>query len=290
MRTSIAVLSIFMSAAWAQSLIPTGISNSCSDFINALNSDSSLSSCIDSLARATSAYGPLAPHGNRTIASMTSALDTFCTPATMSSCSATAVRAKLGEFYAACTKELSSEPNNDVIRMYDTFYAIMPLKEAVCSKDDNGRYCVTEISKGTHTKRSLVERAPGDQVAFIPNATSIASSNLLFLYLKGDMPSEKLCTTCTKNVLSAYMGFESTVPYAPGLAQSVLLRGQIELYEGVNKTCGQTFLGSAVQAAAGLGSGIFGDSANVNGAHGAAKLQIATLLSGLLMIGCALVL
>jgi len=290
MITSFAVLSVLTSAAWAQSFTPAGISGSCRDFLTALNTVSSLASCFSPLVRATAAYGPLAPQSNPTVASMTSALDALCAPSA-SSCPVSAVRTKLGEFYAACTKELTSEPNNDVIRTYDTFYALMPLKEAVCSKDDNGRYCVTETTKSGKTKRSLVERGPGDQVAFIPNATSIGSSNLLFLYIKGDLPSDKLCTTCTKNVLSAYMGFQSTVPYAPGLAQSILLRGQIELYQGVTKTCGKDFLGGAAQAAAGLGSsGPLGGSASPNGAQGAAKLQFATLVSGLLAIGFALVL
>jgi len=290
MFTSIAFLSILTSAAWAQLLIPTGISSSCSDFFTALNSDSSLASCITPLVRATSAFGPLAQPSTPTVASMTSALDTLCSSSTASSCSASVLRAKLGDFYAACAKELTSDPNNDVIRTYDTFYVLMPLKEAVCSKDDSGRYCATETSG--HIKRSLEERQRADetQVAFVPNVTSIASTNLLFLYIKGDLPSDKLCTTCTKKVLSAYMGFESTVPYAPGLAQSVLLRGQIELYQGVSNTCGKDFLGGAVQAASGLSSnGIFGGSAK-SSAHRAVELQIATLVSGLLAIGFPLVL
>lgn len=289
MITTIAVLSLLSSAAWAQ-LIPSGISSSCSGFLTSLNSDPTIDACIAPLVSATSAYGPLGAHPKSpTLASMTTALDTFCAAANSTTCPPALMRGKLTDFYAACTKELGTDFNVDVVTMYDTFYTLIPLQEAVCSKDDNGRYCVTETSKGSagNTKRELAARAPaaGQQTAFVPNVTSIASSNLLFLFITPDLPSATLCTTCTKDVLGAYLGFESTMPYAPGLAQSVLLKGQVPLYQGVTNTCGSTFLGGAVQAAAGLGSnGILGQGTSGAPHNG---LQLSGVLAGLAAIGCA---
>jgi len=297
MIISLTVLSVLTSAVWAQqsNLVPSGISSTCTAFFTSLNTDTSLGTCITPLVSATSAYGPLAPHNRTaTAASMTSTLDTFCSPAAASSCPASLIRAKLGEFYAACTKELGSEPNTEVITMYDVLYALLPLKTAVCSKDDGGKYCAIETSSPLRrrTTGDLFKRGPGDtQVALKPNATSMAATNLLFLFLKGDLSSEKLCTTCTRNILTAYIEAESEIPYAPGLAQSVLFHGQIDLYAGVVSTCGKTFLGGAVQAAGGIGSnGVFGESSSPNGARGARRLDIASAVTGLAAIGFALVL
>jgi hypothetical protein len=82
----------------------------------------------------------------------------------------------------------------------------------------------------------------------------MASTNILFLYLTPDLPDNKLCTTCTKNILRAYMDFEASVPYAPGLAQSALFPGQTQLYQAITSKCGKDFLGGPAQAAGGIGS------------------------------------
>ena len=51
-------------------------------------------------------------------------------------------------------------------------------------------------------------------------------------------------------------GFESAIPYAPGLGHGPLMSGQTQLYLAVQNTCGATFLSGAVQAAGGLSGGI----------------------------------
>jgi len=57
------------------------------------------------------------------------------------------------------------------------------------------------------------------------------------------------------------------------------------------RTCGKPFLGGAVQAASGIGAnGVFGESSNANGARGARRLDIASVVAGLAAIGLALVL
>jgi hypothetical protein len=293
--------------------IPDGISSSCTTFLTNLNNDAGLAGCIAPLVAATSKYGPTASHKTTpTVAGVSSDLDNLCAPSTTTACPQPLIRSNLGDFLAACNPELTSDPNDDVIRTYDVLYALIPLQEAVCSKDDNGTYCATETtppgSDGSANvaprgltpaeiseylaspATGLSKRAAGDQVAFVPNASTIANTNLLFLFLNGDMSSDKLCTTCTKNVLTAYINFESAIPYGPGLSQSVLLGGQIQLWSDVSQTCGTNFLGGAVEAAGGLGTNSpFGSASG--GARSAGYVGAsAVVAAGLSAVGFALAL
>ena len=274
-------------------MIPTDISQSCSDFLTALNSDDDLAACTAPLLSATSAYGPLSKNLTEkpTLADLDSTLDTLCSPST-ASCPSTLIRTKLTEFYANCTDELTSNPNDDVILTYDVLYALTPLKQVVCSKDDNGTYCVTESTPPPTTQHGTSQkRDTADQTAFVPNATTVASTNLFFLFLTGQEPASQLCTTCTKEVISAFIDAESNQPYAPGLGQSRLFPGQTMLYQGIENTCGQSFLSGAVQAAGGLGSnGILGNKSKTSGARSSRELGFVATIVGAVVIGFAWVL
>ena len=76
--------------------------------------------------------------------------------------------------------------------------------------------------------------------------------------------------------MTAYVGFESDIAYAPGLASSVLLSGQAALYAAISKTCGASFMNNAVQAAGSLSDSII--SGNKNGAVGSGVGNVASLL------------
>lgn len=52
-----------------------------------------------------------------------------------------------------------------------------------------------------------------DENALLPNATTFRTTNLPFLFLSGEMGQKQLCTPCTKNILAAYVGFETDYPY-----------------------------------------------------------------------------
>ena len=241
------------------------------------------------IVNATSAFSPLANSTNASSSAVTSALSTLCSSS--STCSATDVRGQLSSFYSSCTNELTGDsPNNDVIRIYDVLYTITPLKQAVCSKDDSGNYCVNQVSSSatssisgagsksvSSTQQGVYElvqnnlfsyaegssfskRGEDDEnlAGLIPNTTTYRSSNLAFLFLNSEMSSDELCVSCTRSVLSAYISFEQTVPYALGIANSPMLGGQSDLYNAVTNTCGSSFLSGAVQAAGGLQDGIIG--------------------------------
>jgi len=170
---------------------------------------------------------------------------------------------------------------------------LTPLKEAVCSKDESGRYCVTQATSSSSAAaagpsdakvNAVIGTTPGPnlgsikqylwsqtstvgkraaapaQAAIIPNVTTYHDSNLLFMFLTPDTDASQLCTACTRSVLMSYINFESSVPYAPGLKQSPLMSGQSELYQGVLSKCGKNFFNSGVQAAGGISGGVLGGS------------------------------
>jgi hypothetical protein len=189
------------------------------------------------------------------------------------------MRKWLTQFYAQCRTELTSNPVAAVKQIYDVLYASNPLRTAICSKDDNGSYCVTKLPASNGLKNALSTGGspaltPSDLVqkqstparraattALVPNITTYQNTNLLFLFLQPDssaqssLQSSSQCTACTRNIMTAYINFESVTPYGLGLANSLLLAGQQKLYDAVTNTCGKTFLSGVVQAAGGLSSG-----------------------------------
>lgn len=116
---------------------------------------------------------------------------------------------------------------------------------------NNNLYNAANAS-GVATRRDLSNAT----TALVPNTTTYQDTNLPFMFLQPSMPSSELCTTCARNILTAYIDFESSSPYAPGLSNSLLFAGQISLYNNVTSKCGQSFLNGAVQAAGGLSSGL----------------------------------
>jgi hypothetical protein len=190
-------------------------------------------------------------------------------------------------YYSACSAELTTNLNDAVLRTYDVLYALTPLREAVCALSDNGKYCVTQLNttsgssasgdvdlvtsntqqvlqKYLYTSSGSGASARRDvsnsTTALIPNTTTFQDTNLVFLFLNPKMNSTRLCTTCTRNILTSYITFESSLPYAPGLNNSLLLSGQTALYNAIVSTCQSGFLSGAVQAAGGLSSGLLNGS------------------------------
>jgi len=278
MIKSFAIISLLSTVVLAQGtpanttnpLIPTGISPNCQTFLTALNSDSSLTTCTSTLITTTAAYGP---GGSPSSADVTSSLGQLCSEATSNTCPDSLIRGKLADFYPACSAELTTQPNTAVLQIYDVLYALTSFKRAICTKDDSGKYCVTEMKApadgAISSRASLVRRA--NDTAITPNLDAYRKTNLPFLFLAATLDTAALCTTCTRNVLTAYIKWELDCPYAPGLAQSILLGGQSVLYAGVQDKCGSTFLNGAVAAAGGLGNNV--GSFGASGSPAGVKLQ-----------------
>jgi len=249
----------------ANPLIPSSASEKCADYLAKLDADGSITSCTKPIITATSAFAPSKADAP-TSADISTALSSLCSSST---CTPSAFRSELTSFYAACSDELTTSADSGVMELYDALYALIPLTESVCTKDDSGAYCVTS-SQATAAKRELTIRAPAktssSQIITV-NTTTFRSSNLAFLYLSADSPKSTLCTTCTKNILASYISFESSIPYAASLAQSPILGGQSDLYEAVLSQCGSDFLDtSGVQAFGGL-SGSVGSSSSAMSAR-----------------------
>ncbi|KAJ7092492.1 hypothetical protein B0H15DRAFT_922043 [Mycena belliarum] len=275
------------SSSTANPYIPTGISSSCTTYLNSLNADTQLTACTSALMTASSAFGPGGNATSPTKSDITTALTSICKTSTTSTCSQSLIAGKLASFYTACGAELTSSPNAQVKMVYDTFYSLLPLLSAVCSTDDTGNWCVMKAKASSSAKnlapalKSVARRAE-PVTAYMPNATTINTNNILFLFLDGSLPKADLCTTCTRNIITSYVSFEAGTQYAPGIAQSVLMSGQTAIYSGVVATCGADFL-AAVKAAGGLGS------SGTSGSSGALAVRpagglLAVLLAGLVAL------
>ncbi|KAF7794873.1 hypothetical protein EIP86_006015 [Pleurotus ostreatoroseus] len=276
---SFAVFSLFVSVAVAESLIPSGISDGCSSYLNQLDSDTTLKSCTSALVSATSAF---ASSSSPSSDAVSSALSSLCSAD--SACSDTAIRTSLASFYSACEDELTSNINTEVLQLYDVLYTLSPLQQATCSKDDSGNFCATQIQGSAPDASSLFT---SDQETLTPNFSTLEQTNAAFLYLTPDLTSDKLCTSCTRSIMTAYISFESNLAYAPGLAQSVLLSGQTALYKQISTTCGANFMNNAVQAAGSLSDSII-NANSAPRAAGASAGGLASLLGAVTIAAAAM--
>lgn len=180
----------------------------------------------------------------------------------------------MADFYSACSAELTSNPNTDVLQIYDTLYTILPIKTAICSQDDGGNYCSTQAKlpassgQAAQIQKVLAIPADGNVAALVVNGTTFGNANIPFLFLQPSLSSADLCNVCTRKILNAYLNFEAKVPYAPGMAKSFLLSNQPALYLGIQNTCGSSFLSQAgvVQAAGGLSGGALSNTKAKNSA------------------------
>jgi hypothetical protein len=173
-------------------------------------------------------------------------------------CDGSTISSALSSFAGACSAELTS--NAAVTLLYDALYVVSPMKTALCAQSDSGSYCLLSSSNSSSSSSGSVASAASDAQKYIStsdgtlNGTTFSSTNLPFMFLQSSLSSAQ-CTTCTRNIMTAYINTMSNVPYAPGTSNSVLLSSQPTLYQAVTTTCGSNFLSGAVQAAGGLGTG-----------------------------------
>lgn len=239
-------------------------------------------SCLSSLTNVTAAFGP----GGSGSASSDSVKSAISTLSSGSSCPETTIRGTLTDFYGACQEELTSNLNAAAVQIYDVLYTIIPLVNAATSKDDSGNFCATEIAGTAPSASSLYST---EQTVVTPDFNTLQSSNAVFLFLTPSLSSDKLCTTCTRNIITSYISFESDISYAPGLPNSVLLKGQSALYQAVQSTCGATFLSGAVQAAGSLSDGLIsGKTSGASRTIGASSGTIAALFGAAAVVAAAL--
>jgi len=281
---SLAIVPFLVAAVYAGTnpLIPQGISNGCSTFMTSLDSDPQILSCTKAFTTAVNNFGVGSNSGNVSTTAVNSALNTLSSSS--SACSGSTLRSKLTDFYSACSNELTSSPNSDVMRAYDVLYVLYPFSQAVVTKDDSGNYCVIEIGSTSNTTKTLLSsgspnsspaanlwttlsssgNARRDEQVIIPNVQQFKNSNLVFLGLQPSFTADQLCKPCTRNVLNQYIQFMSSTPYALGISNSPLMSGEPGLYNAVQQKCGAPFLSGSVQAAGGISDGLINGATDLS--------------------------
>jgi hypothetical protein len=291
---TVAILSALVSVVAAQtsSFIPTsGVSDTCKAYLAQLDGNTSLKSCTSALAGATSAFSSSSGGGS---AAVSSSLSNLCGNTIDGACSTTTMGKVIAEIFAACQKEINS--NDQVKMLFDTVYVMGPFRKALCAKDDSGRSCATQIPKSNGLVAGGV--APSNAQKYIAstngavstvNATTFTNQNVPFLFISQDSDASTLCTTCTRNIFTAYADWETQVPYAPGISQSKLLQSQNNIYSAIKSKCPSNFLSSSgVQAAGAAGKGI--GSGLLNGAERTASGAASALIGGALLAVVAMAL
>lgn len=144
--TSVAIISGLVASVWAQSTptnqLASQVSTSCANYLKRLDDSTELSECMTRLVDATAAFNP-ATDGEPSASEISSTLRTLCS----AGCDENLLRTQLASFYTACQSDLvGANANKDLVTMYDVFYVISPLRNAVCSRNSsNNNYCVQEI-------------------------------------------------------------------------------------------------------------------------------------------------
>jgi len=146
---------------------------------------------------------------------------------------------------------------------------MIPFLQSLCTKDDSGNYCVNGPSATTRefdeddsfslsnilallyikTDNGALTRR---DEATVPNMSAISANNSMFLFFTPDLSAAQLCVTCLRNVMTAYINFQSDIPFAYPLNSSILLSGQLALYNAILSICPANFLAGAATAAGGL--------------------------------------
>lgn len=173
-------------------------------------------------------------------------------------CSEKDVRSTLANFSKECSTELNADSDQarELILLYDYVYSLVPVRNAISAKGDDGSWCLTTVAKTVEaTSKPNIEKYLVVQERSAVNGTTFSSSNAAFGFLQPSLSNEVLCTTCTRKILSAWIDFGSNTPHAVGLESSVLLKGQKSLLDAVDTKCGNDFFGGAVQAAGGISAG-----------------------------------
>jgi len=285
MFRSLAIIPILTAVVLAQttsSLIPQGISSSCSQFLDNLNNDTTITTCTSAITQATASFAKASSS-----AAVTSALDALCAPSIDTACPSDLLTSKITAFYTACTAELTSNPNPQVVLTYDVLYTIYPYRGAICSKDDSGNYCSAEAQLPSGTTAEAVQAimaspSPANSEALMPNPTTFKNYGVAFMFLTNITSAQ--CNDCTRKIVNSYMNFQSITQYAPGFGHSALLSGQPSIYASIETQCGSTFLasGSAVKAAGGLSGGTLGGTTS-------GAVQVSGIAAGLVASGVSVV-
>lgn len=180
-------------------------------FFSGLNSSPAVQSCIS-------------PALNALQSNNAPSISSLCAATTSNTCPDSTMRSWLAYFRGNCTNELLTNPNQQVVGIYTSFYAIKPFLNAVCAKDTaTGSYCLSQLGSNSTAKAAggmaNAAQQPLADANGVPNAEAFSNANILWLGANPNMDAASLCTTCTKNVLTSYIQWESANPPAVNIAR-----------------------------------------------------------------------
>jgi hypothetical protein len=252
------------------------VTDGCKTFLQSFNADSKISSVLAPLLTATARFNPSS--GQQSIkADVTWALNELCDP--KAAFKASDIQTTVTNYYSACQSDMVSGNQPDLTRTFELLYALPPLRNAVCSKDATGAYCLSSAKKnGGHADT----QAPTNQV----NLQSWSSSHIHYLFINADETPEQLCTACTKQVLTAYVSYENVLPFPMGMSSSVLLKDQKALWSAITAKCPADFTQGILSAA----NAVPVDISNVAAQNGASSVVLSTtgLVGALVALTAAL--
>jgi hypothetical protein len=153
---------------------------------------------------------------------------------------------------SAASASASGAANSTVLLANFAAEALTPVQIAA-----NNLY-ITVSSAASGIARRFLDQLNARQVqqstfatVITPNSTTYRTTNLPFLFLQPSFTSSQLCTPCTREIMVAYIKWESAVPYALGLSASPILGGQLALWNAINSTCGTNYV-NAINAEVGV--------------------------------------
>lgn len=228
-RSAVAVLSLILVVAAQDYKPPQGVSADCASFLTSLNADAGLTTCLTSITKATKALNSTDANS----AQVTSAFDGLCSDA--NACDTPAIRSLLNTFSQKCPDDLVNV--QDVSATYDLLYNLLPMRATICTKDSTtGSYCAMQSSTVGDAQLELPD-GPLSKIVQA-NLDALGTANTGFLFMTPASNPTALCSVCFQDILSFYVDFEDSTPYAMGVTLSPLLQGQAALWQAVTDTCG----------------------------------------------------
>lgn len=231
-RSTVATVLTLLVTVIAQHDDTAGVQNidgGCQSFLNTLDANDKLASCLASINNATSAFQS-ADFTSPTEADITAAFANLCSS---NACVEDDIIDLLTTFSQSCKEDLVS--NQEVSSSYDMLYNLLPMRTTLCTKDGD-EFCA--VKKGVVGNPTGLELPLGDEAQIVmANLDAIGTANTGFLFLTPDSSTDALCSICFQNVLAAYVDFEDSVPYALGVNLSPLLQGQAKLWQAVTNNC-----------------------------------------------------
>lgn len=131
-------------------MIPAGLGATCDKYLKSLDTHAGFKTCVEPLYNITNNFNPMTGLASDNVTSSTiiSTLTSLCASSTK--CEDSTMRSYLGQFYSACSAELTSTDasySERIREMYDYLYIVNPFRSAVCTKDSSSqKYCVLEIA------------------------------------------------------------------------------------------------------------------------------------------------